>query len=65
MTRPTDCQTCYPGGTLCESGIGVHTFLDQQRGLSPSTVTMRRAHLLHFLAWFDQQRRLVNDVSVR
>lgn len=39
-------------------------FLDQERGLSPRTVTVRRAHLLRFLAWFDQQRRPVNDVSV-
>jgi integrase/recombinase XerD len=40
-------------------------FLDQERGLSPRTVTMRRVHLLRFLAWFAQQCRPVNDVSVQ
>jgi integrase/recombinase XerD len=40
-------------------------FLDQERGLSPSTIKIRRDHLLAFLAWFAQQQRPFSQVGVQ
>jgi integrase/recombinase XerD len=40
-------------------------FLDHERGLSPRTIQTRHAHVLAFLIWFDQQHRLLNDVTIQ
>jgi site-specific recombinase XerD len=41
------------------------TFLDHERGLSASTIKIRRDHVLAFLAWFAQQQRPFSEVSVQ
>jgi len=38
--------------------------LAQERGLSPRTVKVRRAHLLTFLVWLEQQHLVLNAVTV-
>lgn len=40
-------------------------FLDHERGLSPRSIQTRHAHVLAFLIWFDQQHRLLNDVTIQ
>ena len=39
-------------------------FLDQERGLSPSTIKTRRNHLVAFLSWFVQQQRPFGQLSL-
>ncbi len=40
-------------------------FLDQERGLSPSTIKIRRNHLVAFLSWFVQQQRPLGQLSLQ
>jgi len=39
-------------------------FLDQERGLSPRTITTRHTHALAFLTWLEQQHRPLSEVTI-
>lgn len=40
------------------------TFLEHERGQSPATIRRRRVDALSFLAWLDQQQRLLSEVTI-